>query len=382
TATVTPGGPDFVQTGTNFSWDYGNLVPNTQETRSYIDPDNGGYQTSWITDCIFNGGGIFACPGKWNDLTNLALENDDNTSFLNLLPVGVSNIVTHYDKDNGLLREPMLGMSVGAGGLSLPIPLNYDIPDTIYRFPIDYLDVDSSEKAFSLDLTGFGADFIYDLKQKRVNTVEGWGEIITPYDTFPNTLKMRTVIYHQDSTTIGGNTLPANITTEVQYSWFDKGTGIPVLVAKGLLVAGVEVITSVDFLDSVRCFTPNAAFLTNPLLVIVDPISGNADVNFANLSQNADTYKWYFGDGDSSTQVNPAHTYSGGLYSVSLIACNSICDPLECDTTNFPLLVIDSSAVVANWTSSPNNPCVGDSISFNNFSFNGDTYFWDFGDGN
>ncbi|MCB0848130.1 MAG: hypothetical protein KDE26_32980, partial [Bacteroidetes bacterium] len=168
--------------------------------------------------------------------------------------------------------------------------------DTIYRFPIDYLDVDSSEKAFSLDLTGFGADFIYDLKQKRVNTVEGWGEIITPYDTFPNTLKMRTVIYHQDSTIIGGNTLPANITTEVQYSWFDKGTGIPVLVAKGLLVAGVEVITSVDFLDSVRCFTPNAAFLSNPLLVIVDPISGNADVNFANLSQNADTYKWYFGD--------------------------------------------------------------------------------------
>ena len=381
TANVNLGGLDFAQTGTSFSWDFSTVVPTTQETITYLDPDNAGYQTSWIANCIFNTGGIFTCPGAWNDLTNLALENDNSTSFLNLLPIGIQDVVTHFDKDNGLLRETMLGISVGSGGINLPFPIDYDIPDTILRFPLNYQDVDSSERAFSIDLNGFGVDFLYSSSQQRINTVEGWGSLITPFDTFPSTLKMRTVIRHNDSTTIGGNTLPANVTTEVIYSWFEQNTGIPVFVASGLIVANNEIITSVDFVDSVRCFTPDATFLTNPLLIIVDPVSGTAEVNFANLSQNADSYKWYFGDGDSSIQVNPSHTYSGGIYTASLIACNTVCSPPECDTFSLPVVVIDSSAVVATWTSNPDPPCIGDSVNFNNFSFNADSYHWDFGDG-
>ncbi len=43
-------------------------------------------------------------------------------------------------------------------------------------------------------------------------------------------------------------------------------------------------------------------------------------VAFNNRSQNAQTYKWYFGDGDSSTLPNPTHTYlRSGVYKVVLI---------------------------------------------------------------
>ncbi len=47
------------------------------------------------------------------------------------------------------------------------------------------------------------------------------------------------------------------------------------------------------------------------------------NVSFTNTSSNATSYQWDFGDGSSSTQQNPSHTYTaGGAYSVTLKAIN------------------------------------------------------------
>ncbi len=47
-------------------------------------------------------------------------------------------------------------------------------------------------------------------------------------------------------------------------------------------------------------------------------------VNFMNFSQNAETYSWNFGDGNSSTEENPTHLYDEtGTYEVVLTATNS-----------------------------------------------------------
>ena len=46
-------------------------------------------------------------------------------------------------------------------------------------------------------------------------------------------------------------------------------------------------------------------------------------VTFDNLSSGADSYEWDFGDGNTSTEENPVHTYTdGGDYTVSLKATN------------------------------------------------------------
>lgn len=46
-----------------------------------------------------------------------------------------------------------------------------------------------------------------------------------------------------------------------------------------------------------------------------------ATVVFANVSINAETYLWEFGDGDTSTAKNPSHAYqAGGDYTVKLTA--------------------------------------------------------------
>ena len=55
-------------------------------------------------------------------------------------------------------------------------------------------------------------------------------------------------------------------------------------------------------------------------------------VGFTDLSTGSpDTWVWDFGDGNTSIEQNPAHTYNNsGVYTVSLVACNgAICDTTE-----------------------------------------------------
>lgn len=51
-------------------------------------------------------------------------------------------------------------------------------------------------------------------------------------------------------------------------------------------------------------FTPIAAFAFT-----MEEKNGSMLVTFANTSSYADTYKWEFGDGNSSASVSPTHVY-------------------------------------------------------------------------
>ncbi|MBL4705781.1 MAG: PKD domain-containing protein, partial [Flavobacteriales bacterium] len=65
----------------------------------------------------------------------------------------------------------------------------------------------------------------------------------------------------------------------------------------------------------------------------------SALVNFTNTSTNASNYSWGFGDGSTSTDVNPWHTYTAaGNYTVTLVAQNGICAN---DTIYFSITVND-----------------------------------------
>ena len=62
------------------------------------------------------------------------------------------------------------------------------------------------------------------------------------------------------------------------------------------------------------------------------------NVAFENLSENATSYMWYFGDGDTSTEENPQHTYTtAGNYYATMVA-NRHC---EYDTVQ-KVVAIDS----------------------------------------
>lgn len=67
---------------------------------------------------------------------------------------------------------------------------------------------------------------------------------------------------------------------------------------------------------------PESKFISDP--EIIDIL--NPNVNFTNLSLDANEYYWYFGDGDSSTEENAKHTYKPivGEYIIKLVSVSEM----------------------------------------------------------
>ncbi len=89
-------------------------------------------------------------------------------------------------------------------------------------------------------------------------------------------------------------------------------------------------------------------------------------VNFQNLSAGGGilSYQWSFGDGGTSTQINPAHTYAAaGTYSVTLITTNSS----GCSDTVIKTSLVNIGAFSPAFTNPP-VVCQGAIVSFTNTS--------------
>lgn len=387
----------FDTTGANILWDYDSLVPVTQRIDMFLDPDNTGYKNFWwslcyaecldtctkgiqcLTNCTND------CNNEWNNSFNLAVPTRDS------IYLGVVTLYDLYDfynnANNGLIKK-----AFGATVYGVPLIFEYEVPDTVYKFPLQYGNTSSSQSKFSIDLNSLGINVIYKHNQTRFNDVEGWGTLITPFGTFDSTLKVRSDIYAVDSIFTGdtvytlSNFIPEEWLPDslVEYHWFSKNYGIPLLTAQFALINGVYIPLKLDYIDTLSCFTPVPLFGYLPVQIFLDP-AGNADVNFYNLSVNADSIYWNFNDPASgidsiSFENHPAHTFGNdGIYMVKLTACNTVCD--TCNTLTLPVVVIDSTAVYANFSFTPRDPCVGDSVWFINSSVKDSSWKWSFGDG-
>ncbi len=99
---------------------------------------------------------------------------------------------------------------------------------------------------------------------------------------------------------------------------------------------------------------------------------------FTNSSTYAVSYLWDFGDGNTSTEVNPTHSYSEyGTYTVTLTAKgqgNAI-------HTYTVTIVIPYPAVIADFSMDRTTAKTGAIITFTNLSQNATSYSWDFGNG-
>jgi PKD repeat protein len=96
---------------------------------------------------------------------------------------------------------------------------------------------------------------------------------------------------------------------------------------------------------------------------------------FTNSSTNALTYLWDFGDGDTSTLMNPVHIYAmSGTYNVCLIATNGSCGA---DTTCTTVTVCIPST--ASFTTTEDST---HTWTFTDGSVNATMWMWDFGDAN
>ena len=103
---------------------------------------------------------------------------------------------------------------------------------------------------------------------------------------------------------------------------------------------------------------------------------GNATsfTNTSSISSGTLTYSWNFGDGSTSTATSPSHTYSSaGNYTVTLMATANGC------SNSYTTTVVVNDVPTADFTTA--NVCVGNAMSFSNYSGGATKYSWNFGDG-
>jgi PGF-pre-PGF domain-containing protein len=109
------------------------------------------------------------------------------------------------------------------------------------------------------------------------------------------------------------------------------------------------------------------------------------DVKFTDLSQNATSWSWDFGDGNNSTEQNPIHTYSAaGNYTVHLTVSNTNGTDSKSTTITATITVLEQTIPVlpvADFSSNLNSGIAPFEVKFTDASQNATGWKWDFGDG-
>ena len=276
---------DPTATGANYYWDFSNLVPDSQRLVQFVSPIS--------TPYFFFAASSYGTQNYTPDQFPFAL-----------LGSAPTNVYDFYKETSASFA--MTGQGLTVNGLT--IPAFYSSNDIIYKFPMNYGNVDSSSSGFNLPLPSIGA---YGKKQFRKNTVDGWGTLVTPYGSF-NTLRVVSEIQASDSIyldTIGfGFSIPRQVRYE--YKWLTQGKKIPLLQIDATqgFVGGVTV-DRVVWRDSV--ITPMSInFVSQSSCLNVSEGSLTASVSGG---RHPLTYLWNTGDTTATlSNLEP------GLYTVSV----------------------------------------------------------------
>lgn len=217
---------NYTQTGANFNWNFHSLVSTTEGVRSY--------KSSLQTPYAFYFLGFNEYGEKIADTLGAG-------------PLTITKYWNFYKKQT----TPVNAYVADGSGMtfsSIPVPSYFSDKDELYNFPMTYPKYDSTTFAFST----IGSSLIpitYSKKGYRVTVVDGWGKVITPYDT-ANCLRLITTQYAMDTikTTFGGFTVPLGFPNyQRSYQWLTTNSKIPFLEITGNLVGANFTITQVKY---------------------------------------------------------------------------------------------------------------------------------------
>ncbi|MGD1846528.1 MAG: T9SS type A sorting domain-containing protein [Salibacteraceae bacterium] len=215
-----PNSVDVVPTGPNFTWNFNTLTPINQGIDEYESSSSTPYAFFF-----FNTYGL-----KIADTVGIGA-------------FSLTNVYSFFKSTNGAFTAEGSGLSYNG----LPIPANYSDEDEIFSLPLDFNDFDSTTYAVSFSLTT-----ILNLVQQgsRVNEVDGWGTITTPYGTF-DCLRVKSTLFERDSISIHGIGTSFPVTRQ-EYRWVTLNERFPILEVTGTLAAGNFVAAQVRYRDIFR----------------------------------------------------------------------------------------------------------------------------------
>lgn len=229
-----PVGTDVALTGPNYNWDYSGLVYTSQDVDTFLATSaTASLYAFYFINVPFN-------PNR----ASVASRGLDLSAAGGAVPI--SDLFNFYYASSTLYQQVGFGASIS--GISTPIA--YTNKDKIYYFPLNFGDSDSCDSDYSLTVPSLGH---VDGMQHRVNNVDGWGSLTTPFGTF-NTVRVMSELTGHDSLyldTLGfGFSFPRNKTRE--YKWLATNSGIPELQINTTVLGGLEIISSIRYRDIYR----------------------------------------------------------------------------------------------------------------------------------
>lgn len=184
------------------------------------------------------------------------------------------------------------------------------------------------------------------------------------------------------------NIINTSTPTPISVIWdFGDGTSSTVLSpVKSYAVPGTYQIKLISqFSSCIDSIVKNIVVKPRPVTAFTGDPTGSCQapltVNFSNTTTDAVSYLWNFGDGTTSTQLNPTKTYNNtGTYTVRLTATGLNGCTNTMVRTNY-IRILPPSATITNLPQSGCAPFTWTFTSSVNTNEPVVSYEWDFGDG-
>ena len=303
--TTQPFGINLNQTGANQMWDYHNLFSLSSRNDTFLSP----WQTPSIYWLFFNG---------FN--TSVALKMPNSFTVGPLL--SISEIYNFYYANSSKYELTGFGALIN----NIPTPVKHDLPDVLYKFPLNYQNKDTSFSSFDVNIPGIG---YWKNNQTRYNHVDGWGTLIIPNDTF-QVLRLKSEIFNTDSVyldTLGGFSGNFPRPKQTEYKFLTINGGIPVLqINTQTNQFGIETISSIEYL-AVESISRKVLNLLNSQDIVIYPQPAKNQVWIRFKTQITEKYTLQlfdihgniiFSDSLNSTETYELKNIPPGLYLVSI----------------------------------------------------------------
>ncbi|HEY9081978.1 MAG TPA: T9SS type A sorting domain-containing protein [Vicingaceae bacterium] len=197
-------------TGTNFLWDYSQLQATIQRSDTFVTVSS----TPFAYQYYFNN--ILLYP---NHKANYAIKGND----INFQVVNITDVYDFYKNSSSQYTNVGFGSNInGVPSSTQRIPV-----DVQYVFPLNYNNNNVSYSEFLVSIPTVGD---YGQSQERIDTVDGWGSLITPFGTF-NCLRVKSILNITDTlyTSQFGTGFSFPRPQQIEYKWLAANSGVPVL---------------------------------------------------------------------------------------------------------------------------------------------------------
>lgn len=340
-------------TGADTIWDFTNLVPTSQDVEKFYAPSGTPYaiQFGILTGATY---GI-----KDNTLNNLA-------SFGSVAGITIENIYGFYK--NTASASVLLGRGVTIS--SLPLAINLNPRDTVYKFPLNFGDIDTTYYAGSTSIPSVGG---ISQKGRRVNFVDGWGVVKTPYGVF-DCIRVKTEITGTDSIEVQTFKIPLPNNRTV-YTWWAKGEHYPILEITqttggvgALAIKYKDIYRPEAFVSAAKFNASRTTALTTDTINLTSTSLGTPKAYQWTITPNNVS----FVAGTTATSRNPRILLTQpGVYSVKL---KVIYEGGEDDTLRSNYITINEAPKV-NFVADKVTANVGETVSFTDSSSGTPTAF-------